>query len=142
MSAGTLVALLVIHGRPTFSILPRTQTEVTSPFISCYNERRNSTFRKTPQRILRSDILRIKIDLKPHMTPFAFGFLTNDGRHILTLKNKATSLERGMFVGVILVSQVSSAKLHHVFTSQQLSVVLAAIIMTQTRPLSNILSRH
>ena len=30
---------------------------------------------------------------------------------------------------VSFVSQVSSAKLHHVFTLQQLSVVLAAIIM-------------
>ena len=69
------------------------------------------------------------IDLKPHITHFAFGFLTNDGRHILTLKNKSTSVEWEWLSGVSSVSQVSSAKLHHVFTSQQLPMVSASIVV-------------
>jgi len=76
----------------SFSILPRRQTEV-STLIMCRNERRNSMFRNPLQSNLRSHILRKKVDLKPHITPFAFGFLTNDGRHILMLKNKSTSVE-------------------------------------------------
>jgi len=96
--AGTLVKLLVIHGRPTFSILPRTQTEGTSTFITCCKEHRNNMFRKPLQGNLHFGYSSKKIDLKPQITPFAFGFLTNDGRHILTLKNKSTSAEWGMVV--------------------------------------------
>ena len=65
--------LLVIHGRPTLSILPRIQTEIPSTFHTCRNQLGSRMFRKLLQRSLLSVILQTKMDLNDTV-PFAFGF--------------------------------------------------------------------
>ena len=93
--AGTLVTLLIIYGRPTFSILTRTQTEVTSTFITSRNERRNNMFSKTAseESPFGHSSKKIKNRFEATHHNFCFGSLTDDGRHILTPKNKSTSVE-------------------------------------------------